>query len=176
MGALNAWAPWYASDSPQTPYGGDLTYELSEQWLAGLDVEDWGCGLGWFRRHHRGGYVGVDGTDSPWCDVRADLTVYRSSTPGLLLRHVLEHNVEWEAVLDNAFASFSERLCIVLFTPLADVTTVLVDDVAGLGVPDVAFRLDDLTGRFDGCEWDVETVDSPETHYGAEVVIRVARG
>src|SRR5438105_15608245 len=86
--------------------GAEVTYEVAAEWLKGLDVEDWGCGLAWFRRYATGRYLGIDGSESRFCDRTADLTKYVSNTPGLLLRHVLEHNYNWPAILDNAVASF----------------------------------------------------------------------
>lgn len=176
MTALNKWAAWYADDAEQVPYGGDLSYQLAADWLDGLDVEDWGCGLGWYRLHHRGGYVGVDGTATRWCDVHADLATYRSTAGGVLLRHVLEHNHQWADILDNAAATATRRLCIVVFTPLVEQTAVLVDDVAGLGVPDIAFALADLTDRLAEFTVKVETFPSPDTGYEVETIIRAERG
>ena len=175
---INKWAPWYAdADEPRAYSGTDdeekLTYHLAADWLRGIAVEDWGCGLGWFKLIHHGPYVGVDGTNSQFCDIHADLVTYRSTTPGLLLRHVLEHNHEWRQVIDNAVASAVERMCIVLFTPTAETTHVIADDVGGLGVPDISFRLDDVTERLAGY-WSVEQIET-NTAYGVETVIRVQR-
>jgi len=35
-------------------YGDDTTYALGADFLRGLSVEDWGCGLGWYRKIHTG--------------------------------------------------------------------------------------------------------------------------
>lgn len=142
MGNAGRWGKWYADGAPQ-PYADETTYRIAEQWLAGLDVEDWGCGYGWFRHHHRGGYLGVDGT-AGFADVVADLTEYRSETPGLLLRHVLEHDTDWPKILDNAAASATEVLVVVVFTPKSDVCEQVgwTDD---LGVPDLTIPHQELT-------------------------------
>jgi hypothetical protein len=174
---LGRWAPWYAeAEEPRAYVGTDdelkVTYHRAAEWLWGLAVEDWGCGLGWFKLLHDGPYLGIDGTRSQFCDVHADLVTYRSETPGLLLRHVLEHNHEWQKILDNAVASFTERMCLILFTPLAEVTQVIADDVGGLGVPDISFALRDITDRLIGCVWSVETLPT-DTAYGTETVLRV---
>ena len=177
MSNLNRWAPWYDAATEQRPYvvdEDDTTYRAAADWLAGLAVQDWGCGYGWFGLMHTGPYVGIDGTRSRWCETVADLAEYRSSTPGLMLRHVLEHEPRWARVLDNAVASFTERMCLVLFTPLGDRTTVLAEDVGGLGVPDISFRLGDITDRLAGCRWSVETVPTA-TAYGVETVLRVEK-
>jgi hypothetical protein len=171
---LNRWDPWYRAGDGQQAYADTATYGLAAAWLDGLDVEDWGCGLGWFRRFHRGGYLGVDGTRSRWCDVHADLAAYRSMSEGVLLRHVLEHDPRWRDVLDNAVASTQRRLCVVLFTPPQDETRVLAEDVGGLGVPDIGFRLADVTDRLDGLRHTVETLET-DSGYGQETVIRAER-
>lgn len=174
MTNLDRWAPWYDSASEQMPYGDEIAYWAAAGWLEGLAVEDWGCGYAWFGRLHRGPYIGIDGTRSPWCDIHADLADYQSTTPGLMMRGVLEHDHRWLQILDNAVASFTERMCLVLFTPLAEQTAVLVDDVGGLGVPDISFRLADITDRLTGCEWSVETIPTA-TAYKAETILRVSR-
>ena len=124
--------------------GDPESYFVAAEWLRGLDVEDWGCGLGAFQTYCTGRYTGIDGTESPAVDVIADLTAYRSTSPGILLRHVLEHNHAWRKVLDNALASFTGRLAVVLYTPLCPQTWVRLEDAGGLGVPEICFRLDDL--------------------------------
>lgn len=143
---LDRWAPWYDTlPEGGIQYADGRTYEIVAKFLGGLDVEDWGCGLAAYREFHGGGYKGVDGTLTEYCDVQADLTEYRSTTPALLLRHVLEHNLGWRRVLDNAIASFTKRMVIVLFTPPQDATRILAADVGGLGVPDIGFLTSDLT-------------------------------
>jgi hypothetical protein len=177
MSNLARWEPWYAeADGPllYAEEGDDTTYRMAADWLDGLAVEDWGCGLGWFRHLHQGPYTGIDGTWSRWCDRVVDLATYRSSTPGLMLRHVLEHNYDWRAILDNSVASFTERMCLVLFTPLAEQTHVIAEDVGGLGVPDISFALADIIDRLVGCAFTVETLPTA-TNYGSETVLKVAK-
>jgi len=171
---LDRWTPWYEGATAPAPYADTVTYQLAAEWLDGLDVEDWGCGLGWFRKFHRGGYLGVDGTRSPWCDVHVDLAEYRSPAEGILLRHVLEHDPRWREILDNAVASTLRRLCVVLFTPPQDETRVLAEDVGGLGVPDQGFRIADVTARFAELTWTVETLVTA-SGYGVETVLRAER-
>lgn len=177
MGNLGKWDRWYADlDEPQ-PYGDTVTYQIGADWLAGCSlVEDWGCGKGWMRRlipDDR--YRGVDGSRTPFADVIADLAVYRSDVAGVFIRHVLEHNYGWKKVLDGALMSARERLCLVLFTPLADQTGEIAF-AADPGVPDIAFRLDDLTTRIEiaGFCWTVETLPTA-TQYGVETVLRCER-
>lgn len=174
--ATNAglWDKWYAGLTEPEPYADTPTYLLGAEWLADCElVEDWGCGKGWLRTLRPDGYRGVDGSHSPFADEVADLTEYRSEVPGIFMRHVLEHNPEWEKVLDNALASFTERMALILFTPLASETHDLEwEDPPG--VPNLSFRLEDLTERMN-CEVTMESVDSPVKYGGPETVLRLCR-
>jgi len=173
MAMTGKWDHLHAGVETLEPYGATVTYELGARFLADCDlVEDWGCGKGWMRRHvPPGQYRGIDGSRSPFADVTADLTDYRSTVPGVFMRHVLEHNYDWRAVLDNAIASFTQRLVVVLFTPLVDETHEIAF-VPDPGVPDIAFALGDLTGPIGaaGAAWSTETIETA-THYGTETVI-----
>jgi hypothetical protein len=106
----------------------------------------------------------------------ADLTEYVSECEGIVLRHVLEHSYEWTKILDCAVASFTRRLIVILFTPLVDVTQVLMTEPAYDDVPVIAFEPHDLTDRIPlDCETTVETIEAPGSAYGEETLIRVAR-
>lgn len=150
------------------PYGDTTTYELATDWLKDCDlVEDWGCGLGWARRYFEPGqYRGLDGSQSPAVDEIVDLCIYRSQVPGLLLRHVLEHNFAWEQVLDNALASFTRRMVLILFTPMMEETQTIAWN-REQGVPDIAFRAKDLEDRFDDLDWACEDLQT-KTQYLVE--------
>ena len=174
---FNAWAEWYDKDSedgaPVQRYGDTITYRLAAVFLNGLDLQDWGCGLAFFKQFVTNGkYTGVDGTWSKWCDVHADLGEYRSSTPGLHMRHVIEHNVQWQKVLDNALASFTERMVLTLFTPFAAQTHVI--QTVAHGVPDTSFKLSDITDRFTGCTWRMES-HVTDTQYQIEHIFYIER-
>ena len=173
---MGKWDGWYAGlrkSSPQT-YGDDTTYRGGAAHLAGLAVEDWGCGKGGLRPFMPPGlYRGIDGSRTPFADEIVDLTTYRSSTPGLFLRHVLEHNYDWATILDNAVASFTERMVLVLFTPLAESTREFAFSDPP-GVPDISFAEWDLTSRFDGAEWEKREL-ATGTQYGVETVFLLVR-
>jgi hypothetical protein len=143
-------------------------YDIGAGFLHGLAVEDWGCGLGWYRTVHTGPYLGIDGTASRWADVVDDLATRRSSTPGLWLRGVLEHNVEWRAILANAVASATERLAISVFTPEGDGRQ--IGWTEQLGVPDLALPWQDIDDALTAAGWTFErrTVPAPASYYRFE--------
>ena len=175
------WNAWYDGGiTAMQPFGNSSTYEIGARFLSNCRVvEDWGCGLGWFRGYCRHGYVGIDGSHTPHADVYADLRHYRSDVDGIFMRHVLEHNHEWQRILDNAMHSFRDSMVVILFTPLALVTHqiggTMIDDVE---IPDYSFRLDDLTDRTESegitASWMVN-LPSPDTQYGVEHVLLLER-
>lgn len=158
-----------------TPYGSTETYELGAAFLRNCAlIEDWGCGTGWFRTLVAPDqYRGIDGSASPFTDLQVDLTTYRSRVPGVFMRHVLEHNYEWRSILANAVASFTERMVLILFTPLAETTQQIAftDDP---GVPDLSFALVDIVGEFGDAKWAMEQLPT-DTQYGIETVFYLER-
>jgi hypothetical protein len=175
---LGRWDTWYADAAAAWPYGDSASYRLCGEWLAGCaTVEDWGCGTGWLSRFIPAGrYRGVDGSWSRFADTVADLTAYRHPAEGICLRHVLEHNADWAAVLGNAAASFTRRLAVVLFTPMAETTRVIVATNGPVDVPDISFRHEDITAMFPpGSVHSFADLESPETFYGRERIYYVER-
>lgn len=128
-------------------YGDHDTYRIGEEWLSGLAVEDWGCGMGGFSAYHEGPYRGVDGSPAKMVDEVVDLCEYRSDAEAIYMRHVLEHNDDWQKILHNAVASFRKRMVLVLFTPLVEETRVLVRHKT-IDCPDIAFSRKDLLAEF----------------------------
>jgi hypothetical protein len=178
MGNVGVWDVWYAGSGREEPrpYGDVHTYGIGADWLAGCGlVADWGCGFGWLRTLiEPDRYIGIDGSQTPHADIIADLTEYREPTPGVFMRHVIEHNREWRKVLANAVASAQERMVLILFTPMADATCDLPTD-HGLDVPDISFALVDLEPFFDGMTVQMETL-ATGTQYGVETVFLMERG
>lgn len=176
---MGAWDSQHGALDEPLLYG-STTYEIAAALLADcLLVEDWGCGGGGFKHYRADGYVGVDSSLSPCRDVEADLGDYRTVTPGILIRHVLEHNDRWPLILANALASFTQRLVIVLFTPFDTVeTTVLLREPDYGNVPVISFRPGDLLDIIfaaDPTSVAIQRVESPDTAYGVEHVIVVDR-
>lgn len=101
MGNLGKWDPWYQAVTGEEPCGDTRTYELGAAYLKECErIEDWGCGRGWFRKYVAPGrYRGLDGSRTSFVDEIVDLARYRSRVEGIFLRHVLEHDWEWEPIL-----------------------------------------------------------------------------
>ena len=72
---IGRWATRYDQNDAQEPYGDTVTYIMAAEHLQGLAIEDWGCGVGWFRRFHDGPYIGVDGTKTQWSDVVDEISL-----------------------------------------------------------------------------------------------------
>ena len=168
---LGRWARWYAGVTEPAAYGDTFTYELAAAYLAGLDpVEDWGCGKGYFGTVFDGPVIGVDGTETPFCSIVADLAAYRSDPAGIHMRHVLEHDRRWPRLLDNLLASARERFVLTIFTPAVDQTRE-IGWTDALGVPDIAFHHADLEGPMDAAGWEFERLHlTTATQYGGEIV------
>lgn len=168
---LNRWD--YVGLTEPLRYGDDLTYIKAIEFLDGPGVlEDWGCGSGYARKFvKQAKYVGIDGSDSKWCTIQADLRKYISNPDYILLRHVLEHNIEWEKVLANAIESFYKRLALVIFTPFSETTHQIAWNEA-CGVPDISFRKEDLMEHFGRCRWREEFFRT-ETQYKEETIFYV---
>ena len=173
MSYIGKWQNWYTGTLEPQSYGAPLTYEIAAKWLGGIDVEDWGVGKGYFQSIYPGNVVGVDGTKTKFSDVVADLTEYTSSTPGLFMRHVIEHNLEWKKVLQNAADSFTEKMVLVLFTPMAKKTQQIAWN-DGVEVPDMSFAQRDIVKYFKDC--DIKWKDhKTATQYGTERVFLIER-
>jgi hypothetical protein len=174
---VGKWNRWYASLTEPQAYGDTITYEWGAKFLEDCPlVEDWGCGKGWMRRFiPEDRYVGLDGSHSPFADKIVDLATYRSSVPGVFMRHVLEHNYQWAAILENAVASAQSKFFLVLFTPTAE-TTREIAYAEDPGVPDISFRLEDIIEPIvaSGMELESETIHT-STQYGVETVFRCTR-
>ncbi len=162
---------WLGTRKKDERYGwDDTTYIHAANFLDFGPVEDWGCGGSYARKFFKNQYIGVDGTND-FCDICADLRTYKSNTYGILLRHVLEHNLEWRPILENALVS-CERLALVIFTPFGDETKQIAWNEPW-GVPDMSFKKSDITDYFSKYEWSEETIDKAGSVYNAETIFYV---
>jgi SAM-dependent methyltransferase len=159
---------WNYAGSGQFAYDEVTSYRKGIEFLDGHGrIEDWGCGTAFARRFVRiSEYLGIDGSPSEFVDVVADLQVYRSTADCIYMRHVLEHNWGWRAILANAMASFGNRMVLVVFTPFGESEMKLLDTG---GVPDLALHKEELVSFFQGCLVSEETLVS-QTQYGSETL------
>lgn len=168
------WDAVYQDLSEERVWGDETTYRLAAEYLADVDVvEDWGCGSGGFRHFCKTKYIGIDGSATPFADKIVDLASYTSSADGILLRHVLEHNLDWEKILDNAVKSFRKKLCIILFTPFGRETRTIVYDPA-MDVVDISFCKDDITRHLSSCRWSLKEGIHTVSHYKIEHIFFVS--
>lgn len=175
---MDKWNDWYKDLDPNTPshfkYSDTLTYEKGFNWLKPCEViEDWGCGAGGFKRFFtdsvKNKYLGIDGSITPFSNIKADLTTYKSNVQGIYMRHILEHNYEWKKVLENALQSFTERFCLVLFTPFSNNTKEIAHNLShGVDVPDISFSKNDIIQTIlnNNC---VFTLESFQTNTGYQI-------
>lgn len=150
MSETGKWDHIYVNADPKCPrsYGDKLTYCMGYVHLynCGL-IEDWGCGEGFFKTLCRKDqYRGVEGSKSPNADIIVDLEEYRSDVPGIFMRHVIEHNPNWEKVLRNALESFRHLMTLVIFTPFAEKTYDNRETIPGYEqYARIFFKYEDLT-------------------------------
>jgi SAM-dependent methyltransferase len=164
---------WQYGNAAPFPYGDDVTYRKGLAFLDGHGtIEDWGAGTGYARRFvTQSTYRALDGSPSLDVDRVVDLRTYHSDADCIFMRHVLEHNPDWRRILENALRSFRRRMVLVVFTPFAAET----HEIASWhGIPDLAFRKEDLVAQFGGLAWREETVDS-NTEYLREHVFYLER-
>lgn len=168
---------WNYDNLDKFHYGDDVTYRRGIAFLDGQGtIEDWGCGFAHARTFvTQSQYFGVDGS-SKHADKIVDLREYTSDTDCILMRHVLEHNVEWRRILANAMASFRKRMVLVIFTPLTETTRQIATstEMTSVPVPDISFRKEDLTDYFKQCKYFEESLTT-DTQYGTEHVFYIER-
>lgn len=179
MSSINKWDSMYAGVTERQPYGDSTTYQKGAAFLGILPVEDWGCGLGWYRNFAQGPYIGLDGSHSKHADAIVDLGTYRSPTDAIFMRHVLEHNHDWRPILKNALASFTKKMVLVLFTPFGDETRVLTEPeyAPGVKIPDISFARKDIVSEIEsagGITMNEETIRTG-TCYGVEHVFYLSK-
>lgn len=174
MSNVGRWDEWYATLTEPEPYDDKAMYVLGAEWLADCEtVEDWGTGKGWFKTL-RPDAIGIDGSQTPFADKIADLELYRSTTEGLWMRGVLEHNWGWERILANAVASFTKRMALAVFTP----DSTRVEQLAftdAVGVPDLAIPSPFIEELLVDCDW-TYTEHATDTVYGIERLWLISKG
>ncbi len=160
--------------------GGSASYQRASEFFSDVGyVEDWGCGLGAFKAFLPEGttYIGIDGTSTPFVDQIEDLELYQSKSEGIILRHVLAHNPEWQTVLYNALNSFQRKLCVIIFTPWTDETSVIhTARLGGSTVPVISFKREDIINcieAFPNVTYVEETINNPKSDYNEEHIFYI---
>lgn len=165
-------------------YGDDTTVRKGAAFLNQPDiitVEDWGCGYGgvklYLAAHQK--YIGIDGSRSLFADKIADLEKYTSSADGIFLRHVLDHNPNWQTVLTNALSSFKKRMVLILFTPYQEETRVIREypnwGGSGQSMWDIGFKRSDIIDFFSHLKWSSEENLQTKTGYSVEHIFYLER-
>lgn len=174
---VGKWNIWYKNLAQIEAYGDTITYTIGADFLSTCEtVEDWGCGKGWFRKFRETGYIGLDGSQTPYADKVIDLTEYRSTVDGIFMRHVLEHNYEWKAVLENALESFREKMVLIIFTPFSDETKEIAF-FPEIGVPDISFSKEELQNiiKDHKCNYTLREGLETDTAYGVEHIFLIEK-
>jgi len=176
MSNLGKWNKWYESVTDQMPFGDSESYVIGAKFLEDCEVvEDWGCGLGWFSKFRPNGYLGVDGSDSPFASKIVDLEEYTSFVDGIFMRHVLEHNYGWKTILANALKSFRKKMVVVVFTPWSPGNTREISFVDRVGVPNISFNKQEFLERLVEFEWELIELTLSNTMFGQEHIFLVQK-
>lgn len=124
-GMLGIWQKAYGEVKEPYAMLGDDSYHIGMQWLKGEGaIADWGCGPGYAKRFCPEGqeYVGIDGSPGPHTTLQVDLRRHITAYPNIFCRHVLEHNIRWQELLQNILSCFTRRMSLVTFLPLRPYT------------------------------------------------------
>lgn len=178
---VSKWDSWYKKlpDAPSSfNYGETVTYELAAEFLKDCEtVEDWGCGAGGFFRY-RPDAIGVDGSNTKFAVKRnIDLKSYLSECDGVHLRHILEHNYNWDSILKNALISAKKKLVVTLFIPLNDneTTEIANNGIYGVDVPDISIckrEFMDIVTSFNPANIAIDCLKT-STSYGEEQIFYI---
>lgn len=150
------WDEVYKANKGRIVEGDDTTLKIAADIMSDCDlVEDWGSGWGGFKNYLQSHqkYRGIDGSKNLYTDLVFELESYRSyDADGILIRHVLENNVQWAKILENAVNSYKHKLCIVISTPMILKTKIISKQInfknSGDVFIDIAFALNDLLASF----------------------------
>jgi|GEM_PF-432115 len=164
---------WDYAGKASAPYDDETSYKLGIAYLDGHgEIEDWGCGTAFAKKFvSESPYIGVDGSQCDFADVKAELQDYRSNADCIFMRHVLEHNWGWRSILTNALASFQKRMVLVLFTPMGESEMRL--DGGGL-IPDLQLPRNEVMSFLAGFKVHEEHIRSA-TQYGQETIFYIEK-
>jgi len=171
------WDRQYSVSIIKKVYSDPTTAILAGKFLNQSDiitVEDWGCGYGGFENYvgQHQEYIGIDGSCSKAATHITDLELYSSDVDAIHMRHVIEHNPNWELVLGNAMCSFNKRMVLTLFTPFGSETQV-INRVRNFGdsgrdMIDISFNRRDIVKFFETVKWTSQENMMTASQYGIE--------
>lgn len=155
---VNKWNGYFRNHRKYTekPFPPIIPMEIGSKFLEDCKtVEDWGTGDGVFKLYRKDA-VGVDGSDTPGADKKfIDLCEYTSNCEGIFLKHVLEHNYDWEKIVKNALNSATKKICIVMFLPFSENSTNEIS-YDPIGVPNLCISRKALMEILDSFNIDLE--------------------
>lgn len=174
---VHKWDGWYNKLNNTLFYGKTVTYELGSKFLEDCKVvEDWGTGGGGFKSY-RPDAIGVDGSNTPFADKKfIDLTDYISECDGIFMRHILEHNYEWQKILHNALKSARKKICLVMFIPFSDFETKQLA-YNSIKVPDLSisrYEFYDIIKQYPDFKYSAEEFKT-DTQYKYEQIIYIEK-
>jgi hypothetical protein len=184
---LGVWNDFWTNRDPSEH---DSTMVRAVDFLAVPEItsiEDWGCGVCILKKYLNPDqvYIGIDGSDTKYQSLIADLATYKSKVDGIFMKHVLEHNVQWKQILQNMLESFTKRCVLILFTPFSHETQSLItayvhtnDNGEVVQIPDLSFKKEDITDIMDSykdIKYRCETISSPKTSYRIEHIFYLER-
>jgi len=144
---------WDTDKIPPEPHGDPKSYELAAELFDGMSVQDWGSGEGYFKYLYGDSAYTIGDKPGPWIDEVADLTEFTSNTPGLMMRHIVEHSYDFDKILRNANESFTKLMILVLSTPMSSSKPYALTWKSESEVPDISFRHRFLATYFPGCDF-----------------------
>lgn len=147
------------------------SYKKAAEFLGDNPVEDWGGGTGWAGRYIKN-YRNIDAGTHKRIDKTVDLVNYRSNGYNILIREVLEYIPEWKKVLENAKASFKDKLCLIISTPFIERTAVTY--ISPSGVKERSFRKKDILDEFKGYKLKEETIKTDHL-YNQDFILYVQK-
>lgn len=141
---VGKWDVVYSGVNTPFPLGVIETYKIGMEFLSDCNsVEDWGCGIGFAKQYCNTKYIGIDGSKSINTDIVCDLRYYTSITDGIFLRHVLDHNVDWELILNNAINSATKKISLITASKSRDKTE-LIRIIENRDIVDIEFNCEDI--------------------------------
>ena len=113
---LGVWNARYANNTKETLYDDPSTGKIAGGFLNSpkvIDIEDWGCGRGGFRKYigaHQN-YIGIDGSKTQFASKTVSLENYTSKADAIHIRHILEHNLNCGPFLRMRFNHLQNEWC-----------------------------------------------------------------